>query len=117
MDKITIGKRIKYERSRLGLTLEEFGKSIGVSKQCLSGWEHGRNMPDVIALNSMSELCGIDIKDFLYAEPTNQPSQPNKTNTFADLTDKEKLLINKVRAMSAERRKALEILLGVRNIK
>lgn len=116
MDKVTIGTRIKYERSRLGLTLEEFGGRIGVSKQCLSGWEHGRNMPDVIAINSMAELCGIEIKDFLYADPTEAPTPTNTSQTTQNtLTDKEKLLINKVRSMSAERRKALEILLGVRD--
>ena len=51
MDKTTIGNRIRYERQKAGLTLEELGSQIGVSKQCLSGWEHGRNMPDVISLN------------------------------------------------------------------
>ncbi len=117
MDKATIGIRIKYERLRLGLTLEEFGRQVGVSKQCLSGWEHGRNMPDVVALNTMAEICGIEIRDFLQAEPTENDKQHSKEKESDLFTDKEKQIINKIRALSTERRKAVEILLGVRDKK
>lgn len=117
MDKATIGIRIKYERLRLGLTLEEFGRQVGVSKQCLSGWEHGRNMPDVVALNTMAEICGIEIRDFLHAEPTENDRQRSKENSSTNFTDKEIQIINKIRALSTERRKAVEILLGVRDKK
>ncbi len=41
MDKNKIGERIKYERQRLDLSQLELGKLIGVSKQCISGWETG----------------------------------------------------------------------------
>ncbi|MBE5738103.1 MAG: helix-turn-helix transcriptional regulator [Clostridiales bacterium] len=117
LDKATIGTRIKYERLRLGLTLEEFGRQVGVSKQCLSGWEHGRNMPDVVALNTMAELCGIEIRDFLQAEPTENDRQRTKENEPDRFTDKERQIINKIRALSTERRKAVEVLLGVRDKK
>lgn len=117
VDKATIGIRIRYERSRLGLTLEEFGRKVGVSKQCLSGWEHGRNMPDVIALNTMAEICGIEIRDFLQAEPSSNSKQPPQANSNDHFTDKEKQIIHKIRSLSTERRKAVEVLLGVRDKK
>ena len=117
MDKGIIGTRIKYERLRLGLTLEEFGRKVGVSKQCLSGWEHGRNMPDVIALNTMAEICGIEIRDFLQAEPTISDKQHSVEKDTEPFTDKERQIINKIRALSTERRKAVEVLLGVRDKK
>lgn len=117
VDKATIGARIKYERLRLGLTLEEFGRQVGVSKQCLSGWEHGRNMPDVVALNTMANLCGIEIRDFLYAEPTDQEHKLPLKNEGEAFTDKERQIINKIRSLSTERRKAVEVLLGVRDKK
>ena len=117
MDKITIGNRIKYERSRLGLTLEEFGRQLGVSKQCLSGWEHGRNMPDVVSLNKMAEICGIEIKDFLYAPDDAARSTPSNNITADAFTSKERQLINKIRSLSPERRKAIETLFGIRDKK
>lgn len=116
MDKVTIGNRIRYERQKAGLTLEELGNKLGVSKQCLSGWEHGRNMPDVISLYIMSKVFNIVIEDFLYdAALTENKKLPviNK-NTDIALTEKEIQLINKVRTLSAERRKAVEILFGIR---
>lgn len=117
MDKATIGTRIKYERQRLGLTLEEFGRQVGVSKQCLSGWEHGRNMPDVVSLNTMANICGIEIRDFLYTEPNAAENRQTTKSQCEAFTDKEKQIINKIRAMSIERRKAVEVLLGIRDKK
>ena len=65
MNTNTVGERIRYERQRLNLTLKELGNLLKVSEQCLSSWEHGRNVPDIIALNTLSNIFGIEIKDFL----------------------------------------------------
>lgn len=114
-----IGNRIRYERQRLGLTLEELGNKIGVSKQCLSGWEHGRNMPDVFALNTLAEVCRIEIKDFLTGLPDESgvPTQTLAETPSLQLTEKETQLIHKLRALSPERRKAVETLFGIRDKK
>lgn len=114
MDKTTIGNRIRDERLRLGLTLAELGDKIGVSKQCLSGWEHGRNMPDVFSLNSIADICGLEIKDFLTNVSTKRVKQAAKKFDAVELTEKEMQIINKLRTMNADRRKAFEVLLGVR---
>lgn len=128
MNKIIIGTRIRYERQKAGLTLEELGNKVGVSKQCLSGWEHGRNMPDVVTLYRMSKLFDITIEDFLFELPDTAISAPNKsyivnhnTETVHDpsissliLSPKEEILIHKYRALSTERRKAVEVLYGIR---
>lgn len=119
VDKATIGNRIRYERQKAGLTLEELGNKVGVSKQCLSGWEHGRNMPDVISLDIMSKVFNIVIEDFLYdtSSPENKKHPTKNTITNIALTEKELQLINKLRTLSAERRKAVEILFGIRDKK
>ncbi|MDO4921702.1 MAG: helix-turn-helix transcriptional regulator [Phascolarctobacterium sp.] len=114
-----IGTRIRYERQRLGLTLEELGNKIGVSKQCLSGWEHGRNMPDVFALNTLAEVCRIEIKDFLTGLPDENGALHKKLidSPTLHLTEKETQLIHKLRTLSPERRKAVETLFGIRDKK
>lgn len=116
VDKITIGTRIKYERQKLGLTLEELGTQLGVSKQGLSGWEHGRNMPDIIALDKMSKIFSIDMKEFFL--PNDSCTSPKISTAEANLvplTAKELLLINKFRSLTAETRKAIEILFGIKD--
>lgn len=116
MDKLTIGKRIKYERQRLGLTLEELGNQLGVSKQGLSGWEHGRNMPDIIALDKMAKIFSIDMKDFFLSNDICPAAKHHiSNNNILTLTDKELLLINKFRSLTAEKRKAIEILFGIKD--
>lgn len=118
MDKLTIGTRIKYERQKLGLTLEELGNQLGVSKQGLSGWEHGRNMPDIIALDKMAKIFSIDMKDFFLPNDIRPASKHNIANSnLLTLTDKELLLINKFRSLTAEKRKAIEILFGIKDNK
>lgn len=119
LDKTNIGNRIRYERQRLGLTLEELGNKIGVSKQCLSGWEHGRNTPDVFALNTLAKVCQVEIKDFLTGVPGENvpPKEASPTTQALQLTEKEAQLVQKLRALSTERRKAVEILFGIRDKK
>lgn len=128
MNKVIIGTRIRYERQKAGLTLEELGNKVGVSKQCLSGWEHGRNMPDVVTLYRMSKLFDITIEDFLFELSDTTSSPPSKeyivnhnTEIVHDpnisslvLSPKEEVLIHKYRALSTERRKAVEVLYGIR---
>lgn len=113
--KVIIGERIHYERQKLGLTQKELGSQLGVSEQCLSGWEHGRNMPDVVALRSMSRIFGISIEDFLAEAYYTKKESAKKKSLSPDLTEKELRIIAKIRALSPERRKAVEILLGIRD--
>lgn len=118
VDKITIGSRIKYERQKLGLTLEELGHQLGVSKQGLSGWEHGRNMPDILVLDKMSKIFSIDIKDFFIPNDIYPTLNSNiSNNKHPNLTEKELQLINKFRSLTAEKRKAIEILFGIKDNK
>ena len=108
VDKLTIGTRIKYERQKLGLTLEELGNQLGVSKQGLSGWEH-----DIIALAEMAKIFNIHIEDFL--QPIDFFSLNNKVdNNTLVVTDKELLLINKFRSLNSDKRKAIETLFGIK---
>lgn len=52
-----IGERIKELRKSLGLTLEEFGKKLGVGKSAISNIENGsRNLTDQMALSIRREF-------------------------------------------------------------
>ena len=43
-------ERIKELRLSLGINQVEFGKKIGVSKQCVSNWENGNIQPSIDVL-------------------------------------------------------------------
>lgn len=105
MDRYTIGKKIIAVRKLLGLRQDEFGELIGVAKQTVSGWEHGRTLPDVITLTHIAAICGLTLNDFI-------------ENPIIDLqngiTEKELLIIQKLRIVNPKTRQAIELLLDLK---
>ena len=116
MDKTTIGERIKYERQRLDLSQLELGKLIGVSKQCISGWETGRTTPDSITLNKIAGIFNLDVNSFFNEININQNNNSNKNINphYNNLTEKEIQIISKLRSMPPKKRQAFEILLDIK---
>ena len=117
MDNFTIGNRIKYERERMGLNQIELGKMIGVSKQCVSGWESGRRTPDIITLNDLAKLFSINITTFLEDDEKVIPISTNNAAETLKLTNSELLIISRLRTLPQEYRKAVELLLQIKNKK
>lgn len=111
-----VGKRIKYERQRLNMTLKELGNLLKVSEQCLSSWEHGRNVPDIISLNTLANIFGIEIKDFLTINKLDQENYTDSEEIPVSITlnKRDLQIIAKLRAFSPEKRKAIELLLGIK---
>ena len=56
---LQIGKRIRAERKRIGLTLKQLGEKVGLSDSYLSQIENGRVNLNIITLESVSEALGI----------------------------------------------------------
>ena len=44
-DSITLGTRLRDLRRRRGLTLDEVGRSLGVTRACVCQWESGKSYP------------------------------------------------------------------------
>lgn len=108
MDNITIGKKIIAVRRKLGLTQKEFGRRLGVTKQALSSWEHGRTLPDIITLTRIAALFGLSLNDFIN-NPIIKPGE--------GITEREYEVVRKFRASNADTRQGIELILGIRNSK
>ena len=54
-----IGSRIREERLKRGLTQEELGKLIGVSKVAISHYERGEEQPKVEKLSKLIEVLKL----------------------------------------------------------
>ena len=116
-----IGEKIKEQRRQLGLTQTEFGSVFNVSKQAVHSWESGINMPDINILIRIADYCRIPLCALILGGPHQYcplsgtvilPVQQKEKQT---LTDKDYRLLNKIHALSKERQKAIEILLGIRD--
>lgn len=117
MDNITIGARIKYERERLGLNQVELGKMIDVSKQCVSGWETGRRTPDIIILSKLAKLFGISIVSLFDGKHEDLTIPVKEVQEAPNLTDRELLVISRLRTLPPEYFKAVELLLQIKGKK
>ena len=60
-----LGKRIKSLRKEKGLTQEELGKAINVTKVSICCYEKGTRTPSLDTLNDLSEVFGVDANFFL----------------------------------------------------
>ena len=56
MNQIKIGKFISESRKSKEITQEQLAEKLGVSKNAVSKWERGLNLPDA---SIMQELCNI----------------------------------------------------------
>ena len=65
---MNLGSRIKYLRTRKGMTQEELGKIIGVSKVSVSGYENNTRQPDNQALVKIADYFGVTT-DYLLGRP------------------------------------------------
>ena len=67
---MTVGEKIQFYRKRIGLSQEELGQKMFVSRQTVSLWEMDKTLPTVDNLRRLKELFSVSIDDILSeAEP------------------------------------------------
>ena len=62
---MTLGQRIQELRKNLGLSQEELGEKMGVSRQAISKWEGDQTIPELDKLISLSKLFGRTVGQLL----------------------------------------------------
>ena len=62
---MTIGEKIQYYRKQKGLSQEELGQLLTVSRQTVSQWETGQTSPTVDNLVRLKEVLGISVDELL----------------------------------------------------
>lgn len=70
--------RIALARKQAGLSQEQLGEKLGVSRQAVSKWESGQNNPDVAYLAEMCRLFGVSSDWLLLGQETEQASAPTR---------------------------------------
>ena len=65
MENKNIGEVIRKYRTLRGLTQEELGAQLFVSKQAVSKWENGRTLPDIETVRRLCEILEINRDEIL----------------------------------------------------
>lgn len=72
MNKEELGKAIRRNRERLGMSQGELAKKLNTTRQCISSWEIGRTEPDIGTLDRISIVLEINPSS-LYQASANNP--------------------------------------------
>ena len=81
---MTVGEKIQYYRKKIGLSQEELGQKMLVSRQTVSLWEMDKTLPTVDNLIRLKEIFSVSIDDILSeAEPIKgNKNEPNEAYVF-----------------------------------
>ena len=80
---MTLGQRISEYRKKLGISQEELGARLGVSRQAVSKWETDIASPDMENLLALSREFGISVAELTATpgETALEPSAPEPSPT------------------------------------
>ena len=95
MDYQKVGKFIKEQRDKLGLSQQDLGDKVHVTRQAVSNWETGKDLPDSDILVSLSKLFNVTINEIL-----GESSMEEVTLSLLDETNKKNHIIKKILKVS-----------------
>jgi uncharacterized protein YjbI with pentapeptide repeats len=59
-----IGNKIAEARKKVNISQAQLAERLFISPQAVGKWERGESMPDIITLNHLAEILGIDLNYF-----------------------------------------------------
>ncbi len=65
---MTVGEKIQFYRKRAGLSQEELGQQLLVSRQTISLWETGQTLPTLDNLSRLRTIFGVSVDELLCEE-------------------------------------------------
>lgn len=69
---MTTNEKIQFYRKRLGLSQEELGQKLLVSRQTVSLWENGQTAPTIDNLIRLKEIFGVSVDELLGCETASE---------------------------------------------
>ncbi|MDF3026563.1 MAG: transcriptional regulator [Fluviicola sp.] len=74
-----IGNRITEARKKINISQAQLAEQLFISSQAVGKWERGESMPDIITLNRLGEILGVDL-NYFSAHPESTSSEPVKNS-------------------------------------
>ena len=75
---MTVGERLQQYRKNLGLSQEELGQRLLVSRQTISQWETDQTMPTLDNLMRLKEVLGVSVDALLSDENSSEQEKPKE---------------------------------------
>jgi transcriptional regulator with XRE-family HTH domain len=93
--------QIKALRKENQLTQEAFAAKLGVTRQAVSNWENGRNLPDISLLVELAEFYQVSIPEIIDGERKSENMDAETKDTAAKMAaySKEETRSSRTRAI------------------
>ncbi|WP_339159460.1 phosphotransferase [Paenibacillus sp. FSL W8-0186] len=62
---MNIGEKLKLRRRKAGFTQEQIASRMNITRQTLSNWEVGKNVPDIHSIIVLAQLYGLSLDELL----------------------------------------------------
>ena len=92
---MTVGEKIQFYRKKIGLSQEELGQKMLVSRQTVSLWEMDKTVPSIDNLIRLKDIFGVSIDEILCGEEAAEKEEAILAEDYekaASLRDEEKKL-------------------------
>ena len=70
---MSLGQKLKEIRRRFGLSQEQLGEILNVSRQAITKWENDLGLPDISNLQELSKVFGVTV-DYLLEDKNTLPA-------------------------------------------
>ena len=104
-------ERLKEARQALGLTQEQLGFELDVTKSTVSAWENGREVPSFRLLVDMKHVLGVSLDGLVFGDDGGKVADPKAAYGAQVRNETEANLIRAYRRLSPKRQKGLMALL------
>ncbi len=91
----SIGNKIAEARKKINLSQAELAQQVSISAQAVGKWERGESMPDILNLNRLAEILGVDLNYFSESfrsvdteATTNEPLSNNQSDKLQSVKQK-----------------------------
>lgn len=107
--------RLREARVAAGMTQEQLGFALGITKSSVSAWENGRETPSFRMLPDLRRLLGRSLDELICGVPpgeanaVGEPRLPYAAREASPMAhdEKERALLLRYRSLTAKRKAAL----------
>jgi transcriptional regulator with XRE-family HTH domain len=87
MDTKIIGSKIAKARKEINMSQAQLAQSLFISPQAVGKWERGESVPDIITINRLAEILGVDLNYFSenFQSTDAKPAFQNRVDTTGDV--------------------------------
>lgn len=86
-----IGNRIGEARKRINISQAQLAERLFISSQAVGKWERGESLPDIITLNRLAEILGVDLNYFSGTPESQSTATDNAQATSAEFSERQPL--------------------------